>query len=335
MFFAELGAEVIKVENAKTDGDMTRHWKLAKEDKSASVSAYFSSINFQKTYLRKDLSDASDLSEVKSIIATADIVISNFSTGAAQRFGLDANSLTAAYPQLIHAHLSGFVSQPDKVAFDMVLQAETGFLSMSGTARGEVTKMPVALIDILAAHQLKEGILVALLHRAETGKGGSIRSSLEESALASLANQASNYLMTGHVAQKMGTLHPNIAPYGEVVMSRDQVEFVLAVGTEGQFTKMAKWLNIPLLAEERFSSNQLRLDSREELHTLLKRAFATLDSQEIEERSKEEKIPIGRIKSLDEVLETETAKGMRRQETIEGQDTLRMSSLAFHFSPTL
>src|SRR5690606_15808816 len=103
----------------------------------------------------------------------------------------------------------------------LILQAESGFMSMNGTPESGPVKMPVALIDVLAAHHLKEGILLALYERENSGKGKAVCVSLYDAALSSLVNQASNYLMAGKVPQRIGSLHPNIAPYGEIFETKD------------------------------------------------------------------------------------------------------------------
>lgn len=131
---------------------------------------------------------------------SADVVISNFKPSSARRMGFDSDSLRAENQRLIYAQLNSYADPEDESpAFDAVLQAEAGFLYMNGEADRPPVKLPVALIDILAAHQLKEAILLALLHRERTGEGSVVTASLLESALASLANQASNYLMIGHI----------------------------------------------------------------------------------------------------------------------------------------
>ena len=100
--------------------------------------------------------------------------------------------------------------------------------------------MPVALIDVLAAHQIKEGILTAIIQQLKTPKAIKVSTTLEETAIASLMNQSSNYLMAGHIAQPMGTLHPNIAPYGEIIETLDNEKLILAIGTDLQFRKIFK-----------------------------------------------------------------------------------------------
>ena len=244
MFFAELGAEVIKIENATTGGDVTRKWKLPTESPNASQSAYYSSVNWNKQTIFADLTTETDQTKIHDLIKTADIIISNFNHQSAQKLKMDYDTLQKINPKLIFAQLTAYGENDDTPAFDVVLQAEAGFMYMNGEAEREAVKMPVALIDLLAAHQLKEGILVALLQRQQTGKGSFVTASLVESAISSLANQATNWLMGNHIPQRMGTMHPNIAPYGDVFYTADDKPIVLAVGTERQFENLCAVLNI-------------------------------------------------------------------------------------------
>ncbi len=328
MFFAELGARVIKIENQSRGGDMTRSWKLKSEDPSSPISAYFSSVNYQKEYVDLDLTQASDRERIQELISEADVFLNNMKDSSAIRFGVDGPSLRARYPALIIAILHGFAQGSEHVAFDIVLQAETGYISMCGS-EGHPAKLPIAFIDILAAHQLKEAILLAMIQKGKDGKGALITTSLEECALSSLANQASNYLMEGLIARPMGTLHPNIAPYGEILETREGDRFVLAIGTDRQFRGLCDILNLDIAADIRFSVNQQRLVHRDELYTLIVKASNSLDSEEFYAACLAQKVPMGKIKSLDEVLESSTANSMLLSENIEGVSTRRLSSVAF------
>lgn len=334
MFFAELGARVIKVENRSNGGDMTRSWKLPDEDKNASISAYFSAVNYKKEYVDLDLRTVAGLERLKDLMGHADVFLNNMKSSSARAFGLDQKSLAKAYPKLIHCELSGFKYEEDKVAFDAVLQAETGFISMNGSP-GRPAKLPVAFIDLFAAHQLKEAILIALIERMKDGKGSHIQCSLEESALAALANQASNQLMEGHMARPMGTLHPNIAPYGEIVSTKDGVEYILAIGTQVHFEGLCEILSRNgLTSDKRFVSNQERVKHRGSLHELLQAPCQEMSSSDFEQACQSKKVPVGRIRSLDEVVKSEAALTMRRDETIEGKPTSRLSSIAFQIERT-
>ncbi len=335
MFFAELGATVVKIENKTTGGDMTRGWKLPIEDPESPVSAYWSSVNWGKEHLLLDLNDETDRDRAIALAGTADVVISNFKPSSAQRLGVDAASLRAQHPALIFAQLNSFADPEDESpAFDIVLQAEAGFLYMCGEPGRAPVRMPVALIDALAAHQLKEGILLALLHRARTGEGSVVSTSLLESAIASLLNQASNYLMTGHIPQPMGTRHPNIAPYGDIFTCADGLPVVLAVGTERQFRQLCHLLGLEDLAQNRdFQTNKDRVTHRDALNTVLAEAIRKRTLLDMLAQCKTHQVPAGRIRDMQGVFEMPEAQAMiLREVTAEGIATQRVQTVAFQLN---
>ncbi|MEL6275011.1 MAG: CoA transferase [Bacteroidota bacterium] len=211
-FFAELGAKVIKIENATVGGDVTRQWKVRGESADKVDSAYYRCVNYGKEVRFLDLKETAAQQEVHHLVRDADLVISNFKEAQGRRLKVDVQTLGQLNPKLIYAQLHAFGAKDDRPAYDIVLQAEAGFLAMTGTKNGELCRMPVALIDLLAAHQLKEGILLALIQRYKTGQGALVTTSLYASALASLANQATNYLIADFIPQPQGTEHPNSAP---------------------------------------------------------------------------------------------------------------------------
>lgn len=334
MFFAELGAQVIKIENKTTGGDMTRGWRLPSEDPEA-VSAYFCSVNWGKQYLMLDLNNPDDLHIAQQYALEADIVISNFKPSSARRLGVDAESLRNRNPKLIYAQLNAFADPEDeRPAFDVVLQAEAGFLYMTGEPGRLPVKMPVALIDLLAAHQLKEAILLALIHRGRTGEGSTVSTSLMESALASLANQASNYLMAGHIPQPMGTQHPNIAPYGDIFICADGQRLLLAVGTERQFGRLCEVLNMEYLLENPdFQTNKARVTHRAALNELLSVAISTQFFDDLIARLHNAKVPAARIRDMRSVFSMPEAQAMILKEpSPDGVETLRMRTAAFDCS---
>ncbi len=329
MFFAELGAQVIKVENKATNGDMTRSWKLPIEEKSKLTSAYFSSVNYLKEYHLLDFKTPDDLQKVKGLIAKADMVLTNFGPGTEAKFGLDNQSMIVLNPHLIIGRISGYGPKNPKPAFDVVLQAETGYISMTGS-QDSPAKMPVALIDVLAAHQLKEGLLVALLQSEK--RPMLVEVSLFDAAVAGLTNQASNYLVGQHVAQAIGTKHPNIAPYGDVFSSADQVNFVLAVGTEKHFKALVNALGDERLMKEVFNANQKRVDHREALVALLQEAFEKNDFKYWQSRLSALGIPYGKINTIQEVFEKEEAMALVKEEVIAGEHTSRVKGNVFTLS---
>ncbi len=332
MFFAELGAEVIKIENKNTGGDMTRGWKLPIEDPDSPISAYWCSVNWGKQHLFLDLNDPADQRQAVELALTADVIISNFKPSSARRMGVDAESLRTQNQRLIFAQLYAFADPEDESpAFDIVLQAEAGYLYMTGEPDRPPVRLPVAFVDTLAAHQLKEGILLALLHRERTGQGMVVTTSLLESAIASLLNQAANYLMTGHVPQRMGTQHPNIAPYGDIFACADGESVVLAVGTERQFQRLCRVLGVEDLIQHRdFQTNKVRVENRAVLNDLLAKVIGRITLADLMQQFKAHSVPAARIRTMPGVFEMPEAQAMILEETTaEGLATKRVRTVAF------
>ena len=201
---------------------------------------------------------------------------------------------------------------------------------MNGTPESGPVKMPVALIDVLAAHHLKEGILLALYEREKSGKGTAISVSLYDAAVSSLVNQASNFLMAGHVPQRIGSLHPNIAPYGELFQTKDGSTITFAIGSNDHFAKLCKELNVEeLIQDERFSINQNRVVNRVELKEALQPAVNSRSCESILAACQAVNIPAGKIQNLQEVFSSEKAQSLVREETIEGISTKRVTSVVF------
>lgn len=334
MFFSELGAEVIKIENKATDGDVTRSWKLPSENPKSKSSAYYASVNWNKKIIFADLKKEIDKKKIIRLIAKADIVISNYKKGDDVKFGMDYSSLKKINPTLIYAHISGFGETSNRTAFDIVLQAETGFMYMNGTKKSGPIKMPVALIDILAAHQLKEGILVSLIKRGTTGKGSKVTVSLYDAAISSLANQATNWLMAKHNPQPMGSLHPNIAPYGEIFNTLDKKLIVLAIGNDKQFKELCILLDLKsLLKKDKFSTNRNRVKNRDKLFELLNEEIKKHKSQSLLYHFIQKDIPAGLIKSVKDVLKHKNVKqlSLKENDSFNGKSE-RIKSLVFNIN---
>jgi crotonobetainyl-CoA:carnitine CoA-transferase CaiB-like acyl-CoA transferase len=330
LFFAELGAQVVKIENKLTDGDVTRSWKIPIEDKNASSSSYFASVNWNKTSIFVDLRIAADRHQVMALIKDADIVISNYKPGDDVKLQMDYQTLKKINSRLIYAHISGFGNNSPRTAYDLILQAETGFMHMNGTPESGPLKMPVALIDILAAHQLKEGILVALIKRMQTGKGSCVTASLEHAAIASLANQASNWLMTGYNHQPSGSLHPNIAPYGEIFTTADSKKIVLAIGNNKQFKKLCEVLNRVDIAEDpTFIDNTQRVLHRKPLFDRLQSAISQQHAATLVPELIKHDVPVGTIKSVKEVFENKNLLPLILEETKNNYTSKRVKTAIF------
>lgn len=315
-FFAELGARVVKIENKKTGGDVTRNWRVPGEDLNQ-TSAYYQHINMGKEVRFLDLKTQAGQAKAHALIAKADVVISNFPPAKAAKMNMSEQALRALQPQMIFAHLSAFSKHSTRPAFDVVLQAEAGFLFMTGQPDGPPAKMPVALIDLLAAHQLKEGILLAIIKRLQTGKGSSVSTSLLEAAVASLANQANNWLVAKHIPQRMGCQHPNISPYGDVFTTLDDKMLVLAAGTERHFSGLCEVLDLtPLSTDERFESNAQRVKNRDTLVELLTPAIQAFKRNELLELLEAAGVPAGAIRSMPEVFELPEASALVQAYTL-------------------
>lgn len=331
-FLAELGADVTKIEHPK-HGDVTRTWKLVSEDENSTISNYFSSVNFGKHYLKLDLASGEGQNTFLEMVANADILITNFKRGDDHKFGLEDEKLKSLNPRLIHGKISGFGEDSDRVAYDLILQAETGFMSMNGQADGPPTKMPVALIDVLAAHHLKEAILLALYQREKTGLGATVHVSLYDAAVSSLMNQASNFLMSGEIPRRMGSLHPNIAPYGEIFMTKDVAHICFAIGSDKHFALLCDFLELSSLIEDtRFIHNTKRVENRLVLAQLLQAKISLLTSEDLLSEMEKRNVPCGKIMNLQEVFAKSEAQKLILKENINGIDTQRMRSTIFSWT---
>ncbi len=315
-FFAELGAEVIKIENPKTNGDVTRSWKLPNENVESNFSAYFSAVNWGKKSLFMDISEDENLQNLYQLIQTADIVLVSYKFGDAEKLKVDYKTLQKINPNIIYGHITGYGTDNPKVGYDAIIQAETGFLYMNGHANGLPHKMPVALVDVLAAHQLKEGILIALLRRmytpttsTDTPTSAYVSVSLFDAAVSALTNQATNWLNAGHSPQRMGNEHPNIVPYGTIFTTKDDKMLILAVGTDKQFISLCNILNINEISKnESFSTNAQRVKNRLILLPVLEQEIKKYDKKYLLEKLEEKNVPAGGVNDVSEVFEMPQAQ---------------------------
>lgn len=330
-FFAELGAKVLKIENPK-NRDITRSWKLPKEDKDSPVSAYFSSVNYKKDYLQLNLKDSEQRNILFEKVKSADIILMNFKSGDQEKLKITDEKLHQINPELIIGKINGFGTHSERLAYDLILQAETGIMAMNGTPESGPVKMPIAFIDVLAGHQLKEAILIELLnkHTASNYNGRILSVSLYDTAVSSLVNQASNYLMADYVPERIGSLHPNIAPYGELFKTADGRTITFAIGSNRQFEDLCDFLKRKdIYEQEKFENVQNRVKNRKKLYELLYPLVQEYKCDVILQKMEELKVPCGEIKDLKAVFSTERAQSLVREEIIKGEKTKRVSSIAF------
>ena len=310
-FFAELGATVVKVENPRTRGDVTRHWRLPSESETDDRSSYFACCNSGKQSVAIDLTMDEGRDLLHQLAVQSDIVIASYRPGSAEALGADADTLRALNPTLLYGHITGYGPDAPRAGYDAVIQAESGFMHMNGTPDGPPVKMPVALMDLLAAHQLKEALLLGLLRRERTGEGGYFAVSLLQSAVSALANQATNWLVGGRIPQRMGSAHPNIAPYGTVYRTADDEAILLAIGTDRQFVRLCTVLDLDdLPGDERFATNAARVRHRGALDGHLAPAIATRSRSNLLDKLETQSVPAGAINDMRQVFEQPLAQGM-------------------------
>ncbi|MEZ4911081.1 MAG: CaiB/BaiF CoA-transferase family protein [Saprospiraceae bacterium] len=307
-FFAELGCKVTKIENKTIGGDPTRQWKLTTEDSNSDFSAYYASANYGKEIIMLDFKNEDDLEKLWTLIQAHDIIISNFQRKVSEKFGLSPKAIQNKFPDKIIAQLSAYDYDDPRPGYDLVMQGETGWISMNGIDQNHMAKLPVALIDIIAAHQMKEAILMAVLKKYQSGEGSIIHVSLYKSALSALANQASNYLMAQHIPKPMSTLHPNIAPYGDTFTTSDGELVLLAIGSDAQFAKLWVSLNLGEIIDSRFILNSDRVRYRNEMVTILTERIKSVSLAEFTGLMNKNNLPWSKIHNLKDVFESEQGK---------------------------
>ena len=316
---ADLGARVIKVERPGR-GDDTRSWGppyLGTGDKKES--AYFLSANRGKESIAIDFKDPRGQSILLELARKADILIENYKVGGLKAYGLDYESVSKLNPAIVYCSISGFGQDgpyAKKPGYDFIIQAMSGLMSITGT--GKPTKVGVAVSDLIAGLYAAVGILGAYTSARETGQGEHIDISLLEAQLATLANQASNYLVSGESPGLSGNAHPNIVPYQVFETADDPI--VVAVGNDGQFVSLCNAIGREQLGTDpRFVSNSLRVANRQALVALLVAELVKQPSEfwlrELEDRG----IPVGPVNSIGEafadpqVIERQTVEHLERE----------------------
>ncbi len=309
MTLGDLGADVIKVERPGT-GDDTRVWGPPWVD---GVATYYTALNRNKRGITLDFSDPVDVGLAVELATRADILIENFRPGTLDRFGLGYDQLRATNPKLIYCSITGFGAATDRAAemsgYDLLVQAMSGLMSITGQPDGEPTKVGVAVVDHICALQSTIGILAAVTARHSNGLGQRVEVSLMASALAALTNQASAHVGTGVVPTRMGNRHPSVVPY-QTFRAGDGW-FVVACGNDVQFARITTAIGRPELgSDERFRTNAARITNIDELDRLLTAAFAT-DTREywIDELSASG-VPAGPINDIGQAFVTAADLGI-------------------------
>lgn len=321
---ADLGADVIKVESPT--GDDTRAWGPPFIDREGGASAaYFHGCNRGKSSVVADLKSEGDLAKVQALAAEADVVIENFKIGALAKYGLDYATLSAANPGLVYCSITGFghtgprASEP---GYDLLLQAMSGIMDLTGDPKGPPTKMGVAFTDIFSGLYAVVGIQAALAVRAATGRGQHIDISLFDCMTGVLANQAQNLFATGQTPKRLGNAHPNLTPYEE--FAAQDGHMVIAAGNNRQFSALCDVLNLSDMPDDpRFATNSARLENHAQMYDRLQAQIGKRARADLFSALTAAGVPAGPINTVAEAFSDPQFKARAMQTDHDGEAGLR------------
>jgi crotonobetainyl-CoA:carnitine CoA-transferase CaiB-like acyl-CoA transferase len=305
---ADLGADVIKIERPGT-GDDTRHWGPPWHGEGENrVAAYFLAANRGKRSAAIDISTSQGQEVVRRLVDRSDVLVENLKVGALARYGLDASALRARNPRLVYASITGFGQdgpRAGQAGYDFMIQGQAGLMSITGLPDEEPGGGPlragVAVVDLFTGMYAASAILAALVRRGTSGEGATLDISLFDCGLAMLANQASNYLVSGSSPPRQGNSHPNLVPYQPFACADKAL--IIAVGNDRQFAALASLLGSPSWAEDpRFATNAARIAHRAELVGAIEAVTRTRPAAYWFERCERAGIPAGPINSIAEAL---------------------------------
>lgn len=300
MMLGDQGADVIKIEQPGK-GDESRGWGPPFQE---GESSYFLSINRNKRSVTLDLKSDDGKRALEALLATADVLLENFSPGVMAKLGFDQAAVRARHPRLVYCSISGFGQDGpnrDRPAYDLILQGMGGLMSITGPVGGPPTKVGVPIADLTAGMFAFSAVMLALFQRERTGRGQFVDTSLLDGQLALLTFQAGRYFATGEPPTWQGNEHPSIAPY-ETFKAKDGYVNV-AVGNEGLWAKFCAATALEALqADPRFATNRDRLVNRPALIEAIEAAFAAWTCDEALALLKAAGIPCGPIYDLHRVF---------------------------------
>ena len=303
----DLGADIIKIERVK-DGDDTRKFAppFMKDQNGddTNQSAYFSGTNRNKRSLTLDLSSSEGQAIAKELISKSDILVENFKVGTLKKYNLDYESLKEEFPSLIYCSITGFGQTgpyANRPAYDALVQAMGGVMSLTGDPEGEPMKVGVSIADLMAGMYATVSVLAALRHRDKTNEGQHLDISMLDAHVAWLANQGMNYLATGKNPERLGNQHPNILPY-QVMPSKDGY-FVLSVGNDATFERFCEVASCEyLLEDKKFAEAVQRVKNREEVTNKLNEITKMHETKWWLEKLEAKNIGCCAINTLEEVF---------------------------------
>jgi crotonobetainyl-CoA:carnitine CoA-transferase CaiB-like acyl-CoA transferase len=326
----DLGADVVKVEWPEL-GDDTRHWGPPFAGTDA---AYFLALNRNKRSVEIDLGSSEGAATARRLALRSDVVIENFRPGLMARFGLKLEDLRRERPGLVTCSLTAFgddaAATSARPGYDIIMQALSGLMSITGERGGGPTKVGVALLDVITGLYAAIGILAALDERDRTGRGRHVSVALFDASVAALVNQAANHLIGGLVPQPMGSEHPNIVPY-QVFQASDR-PFILAAGNDRLFRRACEVLGIPEVADDaRFITNEARVAERTALIPILAARFAERPAREWLHALEAVGVPCAPIRGLDEVFASPEGAALVREVLDQERGPLRLVASPIRF----
>ena len=304
---ADLGAEVIKIERPGS-GDDTRGWGPPYMPDGAgqatTEAAYFHGANRGKQSVCIDISRPGGQALVRDLVAVSDVLIENFKVGGLKKYGLDYESLQQTSPCLVYCSITGFGQTgpyADRAGYDFMIQAMGGIMSVTGEEDGAPMKIGVALADVLTGLYAANAIQAALIHQQKTGVGQYIDMALLDVQVATLANQAMNYLATGNSPGRLGNAHPNIVPYQAFETADGHI--IVAIGNDAQFERFCDLAGCAgLAADARFSGNSSRVQYRDILVPQIAQIMLRKTSAAWLEALNDRGIPCGPINNIEQVF---------------------------------
>lgn len=319
MLLGDLGAEVIKVESPA--GDDTRTFTPPARD---GVSTYYMAINRNKRSITLDLANPDDLKVAHALSARADVFIHNFKPGGIERFDLGYAHVAERRPDVVYCAISGFGSHggADLPGYDLLIQAVSGLMSITGESDGPPLRAGMAAFDVMTGLHAAIGILAALRHRDRTGGGQLVEIDLLSSALSSMINQTSAYVAGGVVPQRMGNEHPSLYPYEPIVTGEG--DLVIVAGNDRQFTTLCRALGLDGLgADPRFASVHLRNENRLELRSILAAALSRKPAREWFDLLSAAGLPCGPINDIAGGVTLAARLGLDPVVTVDGVPMVR------------
>ena len=297
---ADHGADVVKVEPPA--GDETRTFGPPFD--AAGDAAYFGAINRGKRSIAVDLSEPAGRDIIERLLVDADVLVENFLPGTMERWKLDYASLAERHPRLVYCSISGFgVDGPlgGLPGYDAVLQALCGVMSVNGSEDSGPMRLGIPIVDHVTGFVAITGILMALQERTRTGLGQRVEATLFDTGLSLLVPHAANWLQSGNAPRRLGSAHPNIAPYDKFRAGDGEV--FLGVGNDGQFRRLCEVLGEPALASDpRFATNASRVEHRDALRTALERALGHRVSADVCRALMAAGVPAGAVHDIPHAL---------------------------------